>query len=57
MKYGTYTIAREYDAQGKIDEWVQLLMLNDGHYHALADVLLKEERYYIGLRRISLSQL
>lgn len=57
MKYGTYTIAREYDTQGKIDEWMQLFLRNDGHNTALADGLLKEERFYIGLRRIPLSLL
>ena len=57
MKYGTYAIAREYDAQGKIDEWMQLFLRNDGHNLALADGLLKEERCYIGLRRIPLSLL
>ena len=57
MKYGTYSIALKYDAQGKIDEWMQLFLRNDGHNLALADGLLKEERCYIGLRRIPLSLL
>lgn len=57
MKYGTYTIAREYDARGKIDEWMQLFLRNDGHNLALADGLLREERRYIGIRRIPLSLL
>ncbi|MDE5950855.1 MAG: hypothetical protein K2H12_04660, partial [Acetatifactor sp.] len=57
MKYGTYTIAREYDDRGKIDEWMQLFLRNDGHNLALADGLLKQERRYIGIRRIPLSLL
>lgn len=57
MNYGTYTIAREYDERGKIDEWMQLFLRNDGNNLALADGLLLEERCYIGLRRIPLSLL
>lgn len=57
MKYGTYAMAREYDAMGKIDEWMQLFLRNDGHNIALADGLLLEERCYLGLRRIPLSLL
>lgn len=57
MKYGTYTIAREYDDRGRIDEWMQLFLRNDGHNLALADGLLQEERRYIGIRRIPLSLL
>lgn len=57
MKYGTYTIAREYDARGKIDEWMQLFLRNDGHNLELADGLLLKERRYIGIRRIPLSLL
>lgn len=57
MKYGTYAIAREYDAQGKIDEWMQLFLRNDGDNLALADGLLLEERRYIGIRSIPLALL
>lgn len=57
MRYGTYTIAREYDARGKIDEWMQLFLRNDGHNLALADGLLQRERRYIGIRRIPLALL
>ena len=57
MKYGTYTIAQEYDDRGKIDEWMQLFLRNDGHNLALADGLLQQERRYIGIRRIPLSLL
>lgn len=57
MKYGTYTIAREYDERGKIDEWMQLFLRSDGQNPALADGLLKEERCYVGLRDIPLSLL
>lgn len=57
MKYGTYTIAQEYDDQGKIDEWMQLFLRNDGRNLGLADGLLLQERRYIGIRRIPLSLL
>lgn len=57
MKYGTYAMAREYDAMGKIDEWMQLFLRNDGHNIALADGLLLEQRCYLRLRRLPLSLL
>lgn len=57
MRYGTYTIAREYDARGKIDEWMQLFLRNDGHNLALADGILQRERRYIGIRSIPLDLL
>lgn len=52
MKYGTLTIAKEYQEKNKIDEWLQLFLRNDGKNKALADGLLKEQRYYIGLQYI-----
>ncbi len=56
-KYGTYTIAREFDERGEIDRWMQLFLRADGQNLALAEGLLKEERFYIGLREIPLSLL
>lgn len=49
MKYGTLTIAKEYQKKNKIDEWLQLFLRNDGKNIALADGLLLEHRFYIGL--------
>lgn len=57
MKFGSYTIAREYDERGEIDRWMQLFLRADGKNPALAEGLLKEERFYIGLREIPLSLL
>ncbi len=57
MKFGTYTIAQEYDERGEIDRWMQLFLRADGQNLALAEGLLKEERFYIGLREIPLSLL
>ena len=39
------------------DEWMQLFLRNDGHNLELADGLLRQERPYIGIRRIPLSLL
>lgn len=57
MRYGTYSKAKEFMDQGKIEEWIQLFLRNDGKNLALADGLLLEKRHYIGLRRISMSLL
>ncbi len=57
MIYGTYSMAKEYMEKGKIGEWLQLFLRNDGKNLALADGLLLEKRHYIGLRRIPISLL
>ncbi|MDE7299326.1 MAG: hypothetical protein K2N94_10940 [Lachnospiraceae bacterium] len=54
MIYGTCSAAREYEERGKISEWLQLFLRNDGHNTALADGLLQEERCYIGLKMLPL---
>lgn len=56
-KYGTLTIAKEYQEKNKIEEWLQLFLRNDGDNRALADGLLLEPRYYIGLRYIPIELL
>lgn len=48
MIYGTLSQAMEYAGQGKIEEWIQLFLRNDGGNVILADGLLREPRYYIG---------
>lgn len=55
MIYGTLTLARKYAEEGRIDEWMQDFLRADGKNLALADGLLKEERYYWGLQEIPLT--
>ena len=55
MKYGTLTQAKAYHDNGKIEEWLQLFLRNDGKNIALADGLLLEKREYFGLRKLSMS--
>lgn len=55
MKYGTLTQARQYNDEGKIEEWLQLFLRNDGKNMALADGLLLEKREYLGLMKLNIS--
>lgn len=55
MKYGTLTQAKEYHDNGKIEEWLQLYLRNDGKNIALADGLLLEKREYFGLCKLNMS--
>jgi len=55
MVYGTLSIAKQYDQEGKIDQWMQVFLRADGKNLALADGLLLEERHYFGLREIPMS--
>ena len=55
MKYGTLAQAKMYNDKGKIDEWLQLFLRNDGKNIALADGLLLEERKYLGLIKLNIS--
>ena len=57
MIYGTLTLAKQYDKEGRIDAWMQDFLRADGKNLALADGLLLEERYYFGLREIPISVL
>lgn len=57
MIYGTLTKARKYDEKGEINQWLQLFLRNDGKNIALADDLLLEPRYYLGIKRISIQLL
>ncbi|MBQ8799934.1 MAG: ParB N-terminal domain-containing protein [Lachnospiraceae bacterium] len=57
MIYGTLSLAKQYDKEGKIDEWMQDFLRADGKNLALADGLLLEERYYFGLREIPITLL
>lgn len=52
MIYGTYEMAKKYSDAGKIEEWLQLFLRNDGKNIALADGLLKESRFYLPIREI-----
>jgi len=55
MKYGTLAQAKMYNVNGKIEEWLQLFLRNDGKNVALADGLLLEEREYLGLMKLNIS--
>lgn len=55
MKYGTLTQAKIYNDNGKIEEWLQLFLRNDGKNVALADGLLLEKREYFGLVKLNIS--
>jgi len=57
MIYGTLSLAKQYDEEGKIDQWMQDFLRADGKNLALADGLLLEERHYFGLREIPISLL
>lgn len=57
MKYGTLTQAKRYHDNGKIEEWLQLFLRNDGKNVALADGLLLEKREYLGLMKLDMSHL
>ena len=55
MKYGTLAQAKAYQDNGKIEEWLQLFLRNDGKNIALADGLLLEQREYFGLQKLNIS--
>lgn len=55
MIYGTLSLARLYAKEGRIDEWLQDFLRADGKNLALADGLLKEERFYFGLREVPIT--
>ncbi len=55
MKYGTLKQAKAYHDNGKIEEWLQLFLRNDGKNLALADGLLLEKREYFGLCKLNMS--
>ena len=57
MTYGSLTLAKQYDKEGKIDQWMQDFLRADGKNLALADGLLLEERHYFGLREIPIALL
>jgi len=57
MKYGSLTMAKAYDEAGEIEAWLQLFLRNDGNNVALADGLLLEKRYYLGIREVPIELL
>ncbi len=57
MIYGTLSLAKMYDKDGRIDEWLQDFLRVDGKNLALAEGLLKEERHYFGLLEIPITLL
>ena len=57
MIYGTLSLAKQYNSEGKIEQWMQDFLRADGKNLALADGLLLEERHYFGLREIPITLL
>ena len=57
MIYGTLSLAKQYDKEGKIERWMQDFLRADGKNLALAEGLLLEERHYFGLCEIPISLL
>ena len=57
MIFGTLSLARMYAEDGKIEQWLQDFLRADGKNLALAEGLLKEERYYFGLLEIPIALL
>lgn len=56
MKYGcTLTSAKSYAQQGKLEEWVHMYLLSDGHNKEFSDGLKLFDRYYIGPVKMPLS--
>lgn len=55
--FGTLTCAKEYEKQGKLEEWVQLFLRGDGKNITLAEGLTKNNFQYIGLAPIRLTEL
>ncbi len=55
MKYGTLTQAKMYHDNGKIEEWLQLFLRNDGKNIDFADGLQLEKREYLGLLKLKMS--
>lgn len=54
MKFGTLTQAKAYHDCGKIEEWLQLFLRNDGKNIALADGLLLNKREYFGVLKLNM---
>lgn len=52
MIYGTFEKAKEYSDAGKIAEWLQFFLRNDGKNIDLADGLLKASCFYLPIREI-----
>lgn len=57
MIYGTLSQAMEYAQEGKVEDWIQLFLRNDGDNVVLAEGLLLEPRKYLGPCVISLEML
>ena len=57
MIYGTLALARKYAEEGRIEQWLQDFLRADGKNMALAEGILKEERYYFGLLEIPIALL
>ena len=49
--------AKEYADAGRLEEWVHLFLLSDGHNKAFSDGLKQVDRYYFGLMDMPLALL
>lgn len=49
MQYScTLTSAKSYAQQGKLEDWVHMYLMSDGHNKDFSDGLKLFDRYYIG---------
>lgn len=56
MQYScTLSSAKNYSQQGKLEEWVHMYLLSDGHNKDFSDGLKLFDRYYIGPVKMPLS--
>lgn len=56
MQYScTLTSAKNYAKQGKLEEWIHMYLLSDGHNKDFSDGLKLFDRYYIGPINMPLS--
>lgn len=53
----TLSSAKEYADAGRLEEWVHLFLLADGHNKAFSDGLKQIDRYYFGLVDMPLTSL
>lgn len=54
QQYGNLETAADFCGRNRTEEWVQRFLRSDGHNIALADGLLKEERFYTGIIQFDL---
>lgn len=56
LEYGcSLTSAKEYAANGRLEEWVHAYLLSDGHNQPFSDGLKLVDRYFFGLAKMPLA--